>query len=219
MKRDRFNIRSGSKGQSFVELSLIVMLLMLLVAGIAEFGVLLNRYLNILDGVRESARFGANADPFAACAGVGTVDSDGVCSEFYQGVALKTVNVISPITLNPAIDDIVISFFTVTGDGATCIRTVKRYPTLSNGYAWSKYGDTQTYLGSGGTPNKTSEQSLATIEGQMDSCAPPVSLLLVEAFYNYPQTLKAPFFEQVFPDPVPVYIDAIMPFKFITIPP
>lgn len=218
MNRNSFNIRSASKGQSFVELSLIVFLLMLLVAGIAEFGVLLNRYLNILDGVREAARFGANADPFGACTNGGTVDSDGVCSEYYQAVALETVNVISPIKLNPAIDDIVVSFFTVQGDGSTCTRTVIRYPTYMNGWAWSKYGDTMTYLGSGGTPNKTSQQTLATIEGQMDSCAPPVSLLLVEAFYNYPQTLKAPFYEQVFPDPIPVYIDAIMPIKTITIP-
>jgi hypothetical protein len=129
------------------------------------------------------------------------------------------VNVISPITLNPAIDDIVISFVAVKENPLNpCAPDIRRYPTYMNGWAWSKYGDTMTYTGSGATPNKTSQQSLATIEGQMNSCAPAVSLLLVEIFYNYPQTLRAPFYEQVFPDPVPVYIDAIMPIKSITIP-
>ena len=63
MKQISFDIRSGSKGQSFVELSLVALLLMLLVAGIAEFGVLLNRYLNILDGAREAARVGRQCRP------------------------------------------------------------------------------------------------------------------------------------------------------------
>jgi hypothetical protein len=47
----------------------------------------------------------------------------------------------------------------------------------------------------------------------MDPSAPDVSVALVELFYNYPQTLRAPFYEQVFPDPVPVYTYAIMPIK------
>ena len=37
---------------------------MLLVVGIAEYGMLLNRYLNILDGAREAARYNANYNPF-----------------------------------------------------------------------------------------------------------------------------------------------------------
>lgn len=217
MKIVSFNFKSGSKGQSFVELSLVVMLLMLLVAGIAEFGVLLNRYLNLLDGVREAARFGANYDPFADCTSGGTVDSDGVCSEYYQHAALEAKNVIAPVLLNTTLgDDIVISFFTVQGTPPSCARTITRYPSYALGYSWSDDGD-GNWLGTG-IRNKSSQQSVATITGQMSACAPPVSMLLVEVFYNYPQTLKAPFYEQVFPDPVPVYIDAIMPLKSVTIP-
>jgi hypothetical protein len=219
MKRITFNIRSGSKGQSFVELSLIALLLMLLVAGIAEFGVLLNHYLNLLDGVREAARFGANYDPFAACFdAAGVFDADNVCNEFYQSAALEAKNVISPIVLDPAKgDDIVLSFFTVAGDPATCVRQITKYPTYENGYSWSEKGD-GNWLGNG-TRNKESQQTILTIQSKMDSCAPPVSVFLVEVFYNYPQTLRAPFYEQVFPDPIPVYIYAIMPLKSVTIPP
>jgi hypothetical protein len=206
MKRNSFNIHSGSKGQSFVELSLVALLLMLLVAGIAEFGVLLNRYLNLLDGAREAARYGANYDPFADC--TGTVDSDGVCSVFYDSIAQEATDVILPITLNPAIkDDIVISFFVLANN------TFCRYPTGSeNGWSWSQQIK-------GITPaNHTSAKDSASIQNQMDPSAPEVSALLVEVFYNYPQTLKAPFYEQVFPDPVPVYIYAIMPLKNVNPP-
>jgi len=195
-------------------------LLMLLAGGIAEFGVLLNRYLNLLDGVREASRYSASYDPFAPCTGSGHLDGDGVCSEYYDNAELQAVHVISPVELVPSRnDDIVISFFTVDGDGATCVRHIVRYPTYEgeNGYSWVKYGD-GTHTGTG-TANKTSQQSTAAVHAQMNDCAPPVSVMLVEIFYNYPQTLKAPFYEQAFPDPIPTYVYAIMPLKSVTIPP
>ena len=161
MKRNSFNIRSGSKGQSFVELSLIVLLLMLLLAGVAEFGVLLNRYLNILDGAREAARYGANYDPFGSpCSG--TVDADGICSEFYAGVATEANNVILPLKLDTALhDDIVISIF-VLANNNFC-----RYPSGSeNGWSWSEK------IKGLATPNHTSARDSAFIQSQLDPTAP-----------------------------------------------
>jgi hypothetical protein len=202
-------IRSGSKGQSFVELSLVALLLMLLVAGIAEFGVLLNRYLNMLDGAREAARYGANYDPWAPCANPSDpVDSDGVCTAYYINAAKEAEDVIAPIALNANTnadplknDDIVISIF-VVANGNFC-----RYPSgTENGWSWSKNVEGL------GSPIHTSAQSSATIQSQLNAST-EVSALLVEIFYNYAQTLKAPFYEQFFPDPVPVYIYAIMPLK------
>ena len=211
MKRYSFDIQKGSKGQSFVELSIVVLLLMLLVAGIAEFGVLLNRYLNIVDGAREAARYGANYDPFAACVAdangniTGTPDSDGICSDYYTSSAKMAVDVINPIVLNtvaPLKDDIVISIF-VLANNHFC-----RFPTGSeNGWSWSQMVEGLA------TPDHTSAQSSASIQSQMNPSAPAVSAMLVEIFYNYPQTLKAPFYDQFFPDPVPVYSYAIMPLK------
>jgi hypothetical protein len=210
MKRISFKASSGSKGQSFVELSLVVLVLMLLVAGIAEFGVLLNRYLNLVDGAREAARYGANYDPFAPCTSGGTVDSDGICSEYYDHASGEAVDVITPIVLNPLIgDDIVISIFAIT-DTNVC-----RYPTSgsgSDGWSWSKNDQGRA------TANHVSQQSTAFIQSRMDSTAPAVSVLLVEIYYNYPQTLKAPFYEQFFPDPVPVYTYSVMPLENISPP-
>jgi hypothetical protein len=216
MKRFSFKPNSGSKGQSFVELSLVVFLLILLLAGIAEFGVLLNRYLNIVDGSREAARYAANYDPFAPCAGSGTLDVDGICSEYYQHTAQIATEVISPLKLDTVgkvssrdhlvkVDDIVISNFVVT-DTHFC-----RYPSYENGWSWREHIE-----GYADALNHHSEQSSANVQGRMDPNAPPVSLTLVEMFYNYPQTLKAPFYDAAFPDPVPVYTYAIMPLKNVT---
>ncbi len=48
----------------------------------------------------------------------------------------------------------------------------------------------------------------------MDPNAPANGVLLVEVFYNYPQLLKLPVFEQVIPDPIPVYAYSVMPLVF-----
>lgn len=216
MKRFSFKANSGSKGQSFVELSLVVFLLILLIAGIAEFGVLLNRYLNIVDGVREAARYAANYDPFASCTSTGTVDVDGICSEYYQHTAQIANEVILPYSLDPVgkvssrdgllkVDDIVISNFVVTPTHFC------RYPSYENGWSWREHIE-----GYADEHNHTSEQDSASIQSRMDPGAPPVSLTLVEMFYNYAQTLKAPFYDKAFPDPVPVYTYAIMPLKNVT---
>jgi hypothetical protein len=213
MKRFSFKSRSGSKGQSFVELSLVVFLLMELVAGIAEFGVLLNRYLNLVDGAREAARFGANTDPFAICVAdssghVATSDSDGICPNYYQSAAAQATQVLKPYDLNPALgDDIVISVIVVTPT-AVC-----RYPTYDFGWSYRKYFDG---FSSG---NQSSAQQTADITAKMNEPnSTPVSMIMVEIFYHYPQTLKAPFYEQLFPDPVPVYTYSIMPLKNVSPP-
>ena len=54
-------IRRKPSGQSFVELLLVTVFLMLLLAGVVEFGFLLNNYLHVLDGAREAARYSNSA--------------------------------------------------------------------------------------------------------------------------------------------------------------
>ena len=51
------------KGQRFIELMLVVIFLMILVLAIAEYGTLLNRYLNLLDASSEAARLASDLDP------------------------------------------------------------------------------------------------------------------------------------------------------------
>ena len=174
----------NEKGQSFVELSLIVILLMIFVAGIVEFGFALNNYLNLVDASREAVRYSSNFDPFDE---VGKEDPN-----FYIQTAELTEDIMQPLVLNPSVgDDIVISFFSVASG------VYKRYPETT-GY-WSVYG------------NHTSSLSDAEIQSRLDSSAPPTGVLLIEIYYNYPQVLKLPLFTAFVRDPMPLYVYAIMP--------
>ena len=176
-------MNKGERGQSFTELALVVLLLMILVAAIAEYGTLLNDYLNLVDASREAVRFSSSFDPY---------DEDGnVDPDFFVQTSTLTEQVLLPLTLNPALgDDIVITFFSV-GSGVYV-----REPSVNG---WSVYG------------NQTSKFTDAEVQSRLDSSAPPAGVLLVEIFYNYPQKLRLPVFTQLVPDPIPVHIYAIMP--------
>ena len=74
----RIRANKIEKGQSFVELSLVVVFLMIFVAGIVEFGFLLNQYLNLVDASREAVRYSSDFDPFITNpdTGVQTLDEN-----------------------------------------------------------------------------------------------------------------------------------------------
>jgi hypothetical protein len=211
LKRPR-PARWGADGQSLVELSVLSLFLMLLVAGIAEYGMLLNRYLNILDGAREAARYNANYNPFCPESSMDPACPPGqVTPDYYESTALVATQVIYPVVLDPNRgDDIVVSFFTVDGAAIT-----GRYPIADgqSGWSWSEHK-----AGYSGGRNQSSRQNSSLILSRMDPSAPDVSVSLVEVFYNYPQTLRLPIFTQFIPDPIPVYTFAIMPIKNVTPP-
>jgi hypothetical protein len=52
-----------SRGQSLVEVAILLPVLLIMLSGMIEFGFALNQYLNILDAAREGARFGSDGDP------------------------------------------------------------------------------------------------------------------------------------------------------------
>jgi hypothetical protein len=185
----------NEKGQSFLELSLVVVFLMIFVAGIVEFGFMLNNYLNMVDASREAVRFGASFDPFLRDAsGNWLLDGSGnkiVDTDFYIELGNFTEQILDPVVIDPSKgDDIVITFFSV-GSGIYI-----RYP---NDDGWSVYD------------NHVSKLSNAEIQSRLDSSAPPTGVLLIEIFYNYPQVLKLPVFTAFVQDPMPVYAYAIMP--------
>ena len=51
------------RGQSLVEITIMLPVLLLMLSGLVEFGFLLNTYLDVIDAAREAARFSANDDP------------------------------------------------------------------------------------------------------------------------------------------------------------
>lgn len=188
-------ISKSERGQSFLELALVVVFLMIFVSGIVEFGFLLNHYLNMVDASREAVRYSADSDPFVRDEfGNFVYDAGGnklVNNEFFEQTLALTIDVLAPVELDAAKgDDVVISFFSV-GNG-----TYIRYPD-DNGWAANKL--------------QVSKLNNAEIQSRLDSSAPPTGVLLIEIFYNYPQLLKLPIFTMFLDDPMPVYVYSIMP--------
>jgi hypothetical protein len=208
MKLFNPKIKTGTKGQSFVELALVFMILMLLFAGVVELGNLINIYLDIIDAGREAARY-SNAvsfykiDPVTGAKYIG----NDVYDKSAQ-VAWATLNpachLVLPnkpgapncpademkIDFDPSTDDIVISIISYDGN------SILRFPSLG----WSRFS------------NHTSTVSDAEILANLDSSAPDTGLVMVEIFYDYHQLLGMPFFTDVLPDPIPVHTFSIMPY-------
>lgn len=121
----------GKRGQSFLELALVLPILLLILLGLIEVAFYIGRYLDAIDLTREASRFGSVRDPFDV-----TAPKDYNCTtvdafDFYYDTACifsppqtdacidasdPFCNGLNPyITLNPTFDDIVISVFTVEG--------------------------------------------------------------------------------------------------------
>jgi len=188
----RFKInQKKSHGQSLVELALVLAVLLFMVVGVAEYGFLLNEYLNLVDATREAARAGVYTNPFNDD---GTIDPN-----FFTGLANQVEYYMEPLALNPSTDpnvkdDIVISFFGVDDSG-----NVVRFPQNACN-CYSLYG------------KQTSRFTTADISNTIAGLdAPATGVLLIEVFYDYHQKLHLPIFSNIIPDPIRVYTYAIMP--------
>ena len=116
------------RGQSFLELALILPILLIMLMGLVEVSLFIGRYLDILDLTREAARFASVRDPFVtvpiadvscslpepfhyyyhtAC--IFSPPANAACSDpkFCNGLN-------SFLQLDPATDDVVISVYTTT---------------------------------------------------------------------------------------------------------
>ncbi len=183
-------VNKPERGQSFIELSLVVIFLMIFVSGIVEFGFLLNDYLNLVDASREAVRYYSPADPFDYGSDPKPWPTDPNV-EFYLRTIELTEQILMPLELDSSRgDDIVVTFFKY------CNTVYERYPD-DTGYA--------RYLNQGSKLTNTEMQS------RLDPLAPPTGVLLVEIFYHKPQVLRLPVFTEFIPDPIPVYVYAIMP--------
>jgi len=239
IKRMLARMRRQPRGQSFIELALVLMILALLLAGVVEYGFMLNNYLHVLDGAREGARYASSDNPFimnsdgsiATNPPVGGAIEDNL--PFYYTAAAKAAITMDPIELNPATpDDIVISVFSVTSGNLPV-----RFPSSApNGWSLcANYAAFAAYFPKGQIPNELSDAGYsdsvwascssmpppngpqsshfhtADIQSRMDASAPNTGVVLVEIFYNYPQLLKLPVLTSIIRDPISLYVYTIMP--------
>jgi len=134
--------RKPPRGQSFLELALVLPILLLILLGLFEVVVFIGRYLDLLDMTREAARFASLRDPFVTAplnqvdcrpkVVIGGVEVEPPFHFYYatscifsppQGSGCAVESWCNGINTNAALDmttdDVVISVFTVTNTVVT----------------------------------------------------------------------------------------------------
>jgi hypothetical protein len=195
-------VQRKSRAQSLVEFAITLPVLLLLFAGLVEFGFALNYYLSLLDATREAARYYSNFDPIEPDTRLDDMD-------FYTNAAAEVYANLDPtireggetyqgrrIILDPATDDILVTAY---GWDADHPNDVYRYPAAGTFRQWS---------------NCTSKFTDAMIIDQFKNrtpAAPNAGLLVVEVCFNYNQVLAIPYLREFLPNPLLMRAHTIMP--------
>jgi len=222
-----------SRGQSLVEIAIAFPVLIMLLAGLVEFGFMLNYYLSLMDATRESARTFNNFTPFeeactcniataclpdneANCIANCTTDyNDPDCdsTSFYQNAAGMVFTSLRPKDIN--------------GDGELSpeerakdsSRKIDLDPKKDDVVVSVLRIKTSAVLDrfpeNGGEyhlfNNQPSRLSTVEIGSRLVSGAPDTGVLLVEVFFNYHQVLALPWLAPFLPDPILLHAYTIMP--------
>lgn len=195
--------RIGSgRGQSLVEFTILLPVLLIMISGLIELGFMLNYYLDLIDAAREAARWAAGDDPVHDDNTGLWVDPN---TNFYlrtQQVALDSIDIGSggQISLDPATDDVIISAFSVLNpSGATLPGVTARFPAGSGENGLSLYS------------RHISKFTTAQVDALLDPAAPNTGIVLVEIYYDYNQILALPWITVFVPNPVTLYAYSMMP--------
>lgn len=208
--------RAGKgRGQSFVELALIIPVLLVVLAGLTEVGFFMFAYLNALDLTREAARFASTRDfkilaltdpnpahlPMSAC-------TDSVLHYYYDTACFFVDPQLNPyLPLDPNnYDDVTISVFSVNDNNTID----QRFPTPSG--VWSLYNNNWQKDCQGNVVTTTPTFTNTNIQNDFLSGAPhSKGLVLVEVYYCYHQVLNLPFISQFIANPIRLHTYSIMP--------
>ena len=217
---------SSERGQSLVEIAIFLPIFILLIAGIAEMGWYINRYLNMLDASREAARLAADKDPFGNGTSVGNpvynpqynanspsynpaapIDCD-TTTDTYAVIACYTeeslIGVGVPFSRTNGYDDIIISAFTIKGGR---VHNGWRYPDYFEGT--SELGLGWSYTGN--QPKSLFPNSRIDLLIEPDATSPDQGLIILEIFYRHRQVLALPFFTIFVPADIGIHVYTIMP--------
>jgi len=207
------SIRSA-RGQSLVEFTILLPVLLIMISGLIEFGFMLNYYLDLIDAAREAARWGAGEDllhcdtnpPDVPCMTLNppspyNVDPNANAYTRICDLANTSIDVGSggQIDLDTSTDDIVVSAFAVSGGAIT-----ERFPTPMLEAGWS----CSNPFGAG---NHSSQFTTAQVQALLNPVAPNTGVVMVEMWYDYHMILGLPWITAFVPDPVTLYAYSVMP--------
>jgi hypothetical protein len=230
MKNRKNNHSQKTRGQSFVELAIVLPLLLFLLIGFVEVGAIIYNYLSLLDVVREAARFAADRDPDVLNGDMSSYPLS-ACNDDALHYYLDTACVIigtnfnPDIALDPATDDVAISVFTIDNNVVA-----DRKPNDGDG-VWSLYSDNWTkncdgtlrsttpFFPQGVTDSWVTYQTPTFGPGTATPAAGTVlpsgptdkGVVLVEIYYCHEQLLNLPLLSSLIPNPVPLHAFAVMP--------
>lgn len=214
--------KNKNKGQSFVELAIVISVLLFLVLGMVEFGNLLNQYINLVDGAREGARYGSNTDPFLNATegdpAYGTYDYSTVQPSFYDHIfqiiegdttvqpPSKRTSAIAPIVLKADSTNPRTIMTRTNGDPIILDDILITFYSVNGTAIVNKWGPHAKY-----NNGQVSKIPTSYVQSMLVAGAPPTGILVVEIFYSYDELLSFPLFNVAFPDPMPVHTYAVMP--------
>jgi hypothetical protein len=195
-----------SPGQSLVEVAIAFPVLIMLFAGVVEFGFILNFYLSLLDATRDAARRYSTGDPFDTTLFTPTYGAD----TFYHDAAFQAQRILDPtidkpayrgrrIVLNPAHDDVIVTVYGAEDSTVILRRTEGPY------HLFPTAGST--------TGNYPSMFTAQNILDTRVADAPDAGVLLVEVHYNYRHVLNLPWMTAWLPNPLHLQAYTIMPIR------
>lgn len=247
----RKRLHRRAAGQSFVELAIIIPVMIVILLGVIEIAFFLGRYLDILDLTREAARFASVRDPFDTA-----VARDFDCStpnlfDFYydtacvfsppntgdcQGNALFCNGLNTYLNMDPTLDDVVITIYTVSGGNVTdawpasltttghlipdpdhpghhipgywALSNLQNYldPSVAKEDNFKK--DCQGNYIPGAAPYYNRDR----VQAALEAGAPPTKgFVAIEYYYCYHQVLGNPFFTAIIPNPMRIHAYTLMP--------
>jgi hypothetical protein len=199
-----------SVGQSLVEFTVLLPVLLIMLSGLIELGFMLNYYLDLIDAAREAARWAAGDDPIhcdpgdvvCQAASLGPplyyIDPNGNFYGRVVGITIQSLDLSSDgrIVLDCATDAIIISAFGVD-NGVVA----QRFPSVDlNGNVgyWNSCANAFA-------PSFTTADINARLLGAPDS-----GLVLVEIYYSYDMILGLPWITAFVPNPVLLHAYSIM---------
>jgi len=210
MLRCRTLLKRHRRGQSLVEFTILLPVLLMMLSGLIEFGFLLNTYLDVIDAAREAARFAASDDPTIGAPTDLTPNFWNRAWRVSRGSLVTASdariswNSTDPTDCTGVNGDIVVSAFSVVGT-----TVVQRWPV---GYGDAGAANCAIW----GSSTYSSKLSTGEVEGILSGLLIPTSgFIVVEIYYEYNMILGLPWITAFVPDPIVLYAYTIMPNTYV----
>ena len=200
-------------GQSLVEFTILLPLLMMMLSGLVEFGLALNHYLDLVDTAREVSRYSADDDPIHDDTTAAFILYNGLFYARALNYTKYNLGQARQLTLDEDTDDLVVSIFAVTGRTVTA-----RYPPAftdsdvarptcvgqPNGgeMGWRAYCN---------HASKFSSADVTNLLAPLPSLPANTGVVLVEIFYDYNMVLGLPWITAVVNDPIELHAYSLYP--------